>query len=684
MAVDQDLLDRIAGTIADLYREVETALVRTVAQRLRKDLPSPFQEEKLDAVRQLQETARRILAKLQAARAGRIREAIAAAYRTGQDAATVDLPASWDPTVGPAARQAVAVIPNARLMENLAQALHRDVGRVDANILRAPVDAYRAVQAGAAARIASGAYTRREASQAAWQALMDKGISSFTDRANRRWRLSSYVEMMARTNIQRAATQGQTDRLQEIGIDLVYVSDNVQECKRCRPFESKVLRRDAGQTGKIQVEHATRDGEMIEVDVLDTLAGAMAKGLMHPNCRHSVSAYLPGVTKLRTGTADPNGDKARQKQRALERRIRAAKEAEVGALTPEAKKQAAADVRAAQEALRAHLKQHPFLKRLPYREQIGAGNIPRGGEAPGGPITDLTPPPTPPTTPTPAVVPAPQPPAPEPLRERAAKPEPKPKPAPKPKAKPSPEPEQPRQEKTLADRIASGERSRTELSGGMYGDTSLVVLNDGSKVVHKVTKRTHISDDAVNQADAEELGGKVARALGVPAPQVHRVGPTEMYQEFMEGKLAESSRRPTGYVRSDDGWRMGFLDALVDYPDRHGGNWLHQRGRLISIDHGLAFRYRDKMLNPIRDGRPVLHKAGTFETLFMREIPNNKGVGKWIDNDLSPADIDTARQRLTQLRPDFQQLGRLDWWEAMMARLEAIAPHAKGDKRRIT
>lgn len=395
MAVDQDLLDRIAGSIADLYREVETALVRTVAQRLRAELPlpSPFQEEKLDAIRKLQASARLILAALQIKRAALIRQAIADAYRSGGDAAVADLPARWFPKsgVGQAARQATTVIPNARLMENLAVALHRDVGRVDQNILRAPVDAYRAVQAGTAARIASGTYTRREASQAAWSRLIDRGITSFTDRAGRTWKLSSYVEMMARTNIQRAAVQGQTDRLQSIGIDLVYVSDNVQECRVCRPFESKVLRRDTGPIGDIKVEHATRDNHMITVHVLDTLPGAMAKGLFHPNCRHSVSAYLPGVTRLKKATEDPDGYKARERQRALERKIRAAKEQQIGALTPEAKKAAGARVRAAQAALRDHLKTHPYLKRLPYREQIGAGNIPKG-EAPGGPITDLQPP----------------------------------------------------------------------------------------------------------------------------------------------------------------------------------------------------------------------------------------------------------------------------------------------------
>ncbi|MBG0830523.1 phage capsid protein [Planomonospora sp. ID67723] len=394
MAVDQDLLDQIAATIADLYRDVEAALITMVAAELRKGLDSPTQERRLDAVRKLQAAARLLLASLQAARAGTVRDTIARAYRDGYGSAIADLPERWFPKsgIGQAARDARDEIPNAHLLENIAQALHRDLGRVDGNILRAPIDAYRAVQAGAAARIASGIVTRREASQAAWQRLMDQGITSFTDRANRRWRLSSYVEMIGRTNIARAAIQGQTDRLASLGIDLVYVSDNVQECKRCRPFEGQVLRRDHGPTGRIQVEHATRDDVMVTVHVLDTLDGARARGFQHPNCRHSVSAYLPGVTKPAKHTADPDGERQRQKQRALERKIRAAKEQALGALTPEAKKAANAKVRAAQAELRAHLAAHPNLKRLTYREQAGAGNIPRAGGPKGGPVVDLQPP----------------------------------------------------------------------------------------------------------------------------------------------------------------------------------------------------------------------------------------------------------------------------------------------------
>ncbi|MGS2641689.1 phage minor capsid protein [Streptosporangium sp. G12] len=394
MADDQDLLDRVAASVADLYRDVEMSLVKTIAAELKKDLPHPVAETKLDAIRRLQRSAQVLLASLQAARAGAVREAIAKAYKAGHGSALTDLPEKWFPKsgIGQAARAATEQVPNTAVIERLAQALHRDLGRVDGNLLRAPVDAYRSVQAATAARIATGTATRRQASQAAWQRLMDRGITSFTDSRGRQWRLSSYAEMIGRTNAQRAMVTGQMDRLASVGIDLVYISDNVQECKRCRPFESKVLRRNQGPVGRIQIEHGTRDGEMVTVDVLMTLDQARAKGLFHPNCRHSASIFLPGITRLKKSTEDPEGDTARQRQRALERQIRAAKEQAEGALTLEAKKAAGAKVRAAQAALRAHLGAHPKLKRLPYREQIGAGNIPRAGGPKGGPVTDLQPP----------------------------------------------------------------------------------------------------------------------------------------------------------------------------------------------------------------------------------------------------------------------------------------------------
>jgi hypothetical protein len=186
-----------------------------------------------------------------------------------------------------------------------------------------------------------------------------------------------------------AGRKGQTDRLAAADIYLIMVSDSVQECALCRHFEGRVLAL-SGPTGDISVPHQLTD-EPITVHVTATLAEAQLQGLFHPNCRHSVSAYLPGVSRLpEQPTEDPDGDEARKQQRAIERKIRHHKVSEAGALDEQARKAAGAKLRAAQAELREHLAAHPDLKRLRYREQIGAGNIPsRGrGEAADGIAAD--------------------------------------------------------------------------------------------------------------------------------------------------------------------------------------------------------------------------------------------------------------------------------------------------------
>jgi len=394
VAVDADQVDAIAASVADIYREAEGALVRLVRRHLDAGLDSPAAEQRLGTIRALRRGAQTVIAALEADSGPGIRNALAASYRHGWSNATAGLPERFFPEsgVGTNARLAARERSGTSFVEALAQALHRDFGNVTRNILRNVEDAYQSVQAAAAARILTGAETRRQAAQAAWQRLVDRGIMGFTDRAGRRWRLSSYVEMATRTNAQRAATTGQVDRLDAVGVNLVVVSDSPQECKLCRPFEGKILRTDDGPLD-VEVEHPTRDGVTVTVEAYATLDQARAKGLFHPNCRHSVSAYLPGVSRPPAQpTADPDGDRARQRQRELERRIRRQKERAEAALTPEARKAANARVRKAQADLRQHLADNPKLKRLRYREQPGAGNIPPRGGAPGGPTGDITPP----------------------------------------------------------------------------------------------------------------------------------------------------------------------------------------------------------------------------------------------------------------------------------------------------
>lgn len=279
-----------------------------------------------------------------------------------------------------------------RRLDQLAAGVLDQITPAHASILRTVPDVYRDVIRRAAPGLLVGAQTRREAAQRAMAEYARRGVTGFTDRAGRRWELASYVEMALRTVAARTETDALVDRFRQAGQELVQVSDAPQECALCRPFEGKVLA-IVGPAGRRRVPHHTRRTR-VTVDVVATLDEARLRGFQHPNCRHVVVLYLPGVTKAPTGPGtgpDPEGDKARQRQRAIEREIRAYKRRASLALDEPARKAANAHVRRWQARMREHLAEHPELRRLSYREAPGIGNAPSADllADPAGPFPDL-------------------------------------------------------------------------------------------------------------------------------------------------------------------------------------------------------------------------------------------------------------------------------------------------------
>lgn len=229
-----------------------------------------------------------------------------------------------------------------------------------------------AVWAGAS-QVLAGRVTRLQASQHVLNRLASQGVTGFRDVAGRNWSLEAYAEMAVRTSAGQAAVNGHVAVLAASGHDLVVVSDAPRECPLCRPFERQVLSL-SGVVGKVIRPAADRDGGVV-VDVKASLAGARASGFQHPNCRHTISLYLPGVTPTGGATAEPGRFEVGQRQRAIERNIRAWKRRRAAALTPEADRYAAGKVREWQSAQRAHVAEHNLV-RLPHRERVGTPTDP--------------------------------------------------------------------------------------------------------------------------------------------------------------------------------------------------------------------------------------------------------------------------------------------------------------------
>lgn len=241
-------------------------------------------------------------------------------------------------------------------------------------INRFPDDAYRAATASAGIGQVTGA-TPQQAQREAWRKLTENGVTGFKDSAGRDWELSSYVEMAARTTAIRAFNASHQDRMQALGITYWTVGPTGFPCKLCLPWEGAVL--SSAGAGSYVEEHAAQDRK-VTVKVRGSLEEARAAGLQHPNCKHTLIAYFPGVTQLKTRTPEQIAEaqarfKDTQRLRALERGVRKAKMAELAALTDLDRAAARRRARELQTRIRAFTAQ-TGLNRRPRREQLNLAN----------------------------------------------------------------------------------------------------------------------------------------------------------------------------------------------------------------------------------------------------------------------------------------------------------------------
>lgn len=202
------------------------------------------------------------------------------------------------------------------------------------------------------------------------------------------------------------------------------------------------------------------------------------------------------------------------------------------------------------------------------------------------------------------------------------------------------------------------------LPGGHNADVQLVTTAAGAQYVHK----GKVGNRGAGVAeDAEELGALVAQAAGARSPTVVRAPDGTLYEEYVPGRTGyaftgpDSLKVPQEILDSEQGRRQGLADVIMGISDRSNpGNWLMtDNGDLVGIDHGTAFLHADAPT-----GNP-----------FTRHLVDRNGSYK--ANGLSRAELAPVRQRMEELRPEFERLGRLDWWQQSMDRLGEVERHAK-------
>jgi len=330
--------------VAQIYAEMELYLVasmaRTYERHLREQEKYGFKWEQwqllqLRRIHQFRKEAQKIIKKSSETAKGAAKQLLVESYGAGKGK-----------------------------VEALIEAVAGDLDKAEHAIFRFADDVYRQTIFRAQMYLDTGTMTLRQAVDLATKDFLDQGINCIEYKDGRRVNIASYVEMALRTASQRATFMADGEKRDQWGVHTIFVSAHANACDLCIPWQGKILIDDVYSRGQ-----KPRDGNY------PLLSDAIKEGLLHPNCRHTLATYFPGVTKLPEVPDEETARKnyeAEQKQRYMERQIRKWKRRAAGALDEENQAAAEAKVKYWQARMREHLKENPQLRRDYHREKIYA------------------------------------------------------------------------------------------------------------------------------------------------------------------------------------------------------------------------------------------------------------------------------------------------------------------------
>lgn len=243
----------------------------------------------------------------------------------------------------------------------LIETVDADFEKANTAVLRRLDDVYRQTIFRAQVHYNTGTVSLEQAIDMATKDFLEKGIDAITYSDGKKVNIASYAEMALRTANHRAYLMGEGKKRQEMGLYLVVVSAHATACELCLPWQGKIIIDDV------------YGGGSKDVGDYPLLSEAMEAKFLHPQCRHNLSTYFPGITTL-PKVPDMEGVeenyKREQQQRHIERQIRKYKRLAEGSIDKENQKQYNDKVKEWQRIMREFLKENPQLRRAYRREKI--------------------------------------------------------------------------------------------------------------------------------------------------------------------------------------------------------------------------------------------------------------------------------------------------------------------------
>lgn len=219
---------------------------------------------------------------------------------------------------------------NEKKLDALQQSVTDDLRKAEHGVMRKMDDVYRQVIYKAEVNMAAGAKTLDQAIDMATKEFLERGIDTIEYSDGRKVNVASWAEMALRTASQRATFLGEGKKRDEWGVYTVVMSAHANCSPWCLPYQGTVMIDDVYTS--ISPEQADQLAKEMK---LVRLSEAMKEGAFHPNCRHTLSTYFPGISRLPEPVNDEMAKKlykAEQYQRYIERNIRKYKRLAAGSI----------------------------------------------------------------------------------------------------------------------------------------------------------------------------------------------------------------------------------------------------------------------------------------------------------------------------------------------------------------
>ena len=356
MAVQKDINEALMNDILMIYSDAEDKMLKAVAKRVAKGITTEgWNEQKLKNTQLLKKEIEKIIKDTDKLSNAKVSKGIIDAYKSGSEEV-------GDKGLHNTVLDELDVPMNLKMQ---VLATNKLLNNATFQVLRKADDAYQKVMAHATTGLLAGTDTRIQASQKMLNEFASKGITSFVDKSGRNWDLSSYAEMCVRTVGSHAALQGHIDRQIEVGEDLVKVSSIGTTCPICMRWQGVVL----SISGNNPKYHSLDEAKL--------------SGLFHPNCKHTLGMFIPGLDG--EGKIEPMSQEEAnnqygvqrnnliEKQRANERNIRYWKKRKALAITPEEELKCSQKIKYWQYKNMLHCEKNG-LRRQYAREGVRTGN----------------------------------------------------------------------------------------------------------------------------------------------------------------------------------------------------------------------------------------------------------------------------------------------------------------------